>query len=168
MDLGHRIPLLIVFALAFGCGSSSTATSTPTVAELPLVSLVSLTGEQTEIARVAQGRVAVVSLWATWCDACQKELDALNRLDGKTAGRHDAIVIGVAVGEPRATVAAFARRRGLTYLQLVDEDFRFADAIGQRQVPSTLVVDRSGRIVFRGEALDKGGLAALRGALGGP
>ena len=41
-----------------------------------------------------------------------------------------------------------------------------ADALGQRRVPATLVVDRSGRVVYRGEALDEGSLAAFRKALG--
>ena len=106
-----------------------------------------------------------VSLWATWCDACEKEMDALNRLDARTGA--DAVVIGVAVGEEREKVADFTRRRGLRYVQLVDQDFAFADALGQRRVPATLVVDRQGRIVFRGEALDAASLDALRRAVAG-
>jgi hypothetical protein len=51
------------------------------------------------------------------------------------------------------------------YLQLVDEDVLLADALGQRSVPATLVVDRSGRIVYRGDALSAEGLAAFRNAL---
>jgi hypothetical protein len=52
------------------------------------------------------------------------------------------------------------------YLQLVDEDFRLADALGQRRVPATIVVDRGGRIVYWGEAIDPASLAAFRGAMG--
>jgi peroxiredoxin len=106
-----------------------------------------------------------VSLWATWCDGCEHELDALNRLDASTASGSDAVVIGVAVGEPRETVAAFVRRHGMRYTQLVDEEFRFADSVGERRVPATLVLDREGRIVFRGDALDARGLEALRDAV---
>ncbi len=80
--------------------------------------------------------------------------------------RGDAIVVGVAVGETREIVAEFTSRRGIGYDQLVDEDFRLADALGQRRVPATLVVDRAGRIVFRGGALDAAGLAAFRTTLG--
>ena len=85
---------------------------------------------------MADGRVALVSLWATWCEACGKEMDALNRLDAKTAAGRDAVVIGVDVGEEPQAVAEFARRRGLRYTQVVDVDFAFADALGgQRRVP---------------------------------
>ena len=133
---------------------------------MPSVALETLAGGRTEVARLAGGRVALVSLWATWCEACGKEMDALNRLDAKTAAGRDAVVIGVAVGEEPGTVAEFTRKRGLRYAQLVDQDFAFADALGgQRRVPTTLVVDRHGRIVFRGDALDARSLEALRQAV---
>jgi hypothetical protein len=51
-------------------------------------------------------------LWATWCEACARELDALARLDDAARGV-GATVIAVAVGEPHAQVAAFVHRRAL-------------------------------------------------------
>jgi peroxiredoxin len=166
--MGHRLSLLITLALGLAaCGAAPAATAPVAAAptSLPSVTLATLDGEQVELARVARGRVALVSLWATWCEACEKEMDALNRLDAKTGA--DAVVIGVAIGEKRETVADFARHRGLRYVQLVDSDFAFADAIGQRRLPTTLVVDRQGHIVFRGEAIDGRSLDALRRAIRG-
>jgi peroxiredoxin len=170
----HWIRILIaasgLLAYAPACAPSSSASSglppaTPWGATAA-ASLVTLAGEPTEVASVAHGRVALVSLWATWCDGCQREIEALNRLEASTASESDAVVIGVAVGERRQTVADFVRRRGLRYTQLVDEEFRFADSIGERRVPATLVLDRAGRIVYRCDALDARGLAALRDELG--
>lgn len=165
--MGNRLPLLIALALGLvACGAPPAASPVASAAgppALPGVVLVTLAGDRVNVARVAQGRVALVSLWATWCEACQREMDALNRLDAKTGA--DAVVIGVAVGEEREKVAGFARRRGLRYVQLVDPDFTFADAVGQRHLPATLVVDRRGRIVFRGEALDGESLDALKRAV---
>jgi peroxiredoxin len=130
--------------------------------------VMTLDGQRTPIASVLQGRVAVVSLWATWCDSCAREVAALNRLAALSSARSDALVIGVAVGESPASVDTFVRDRGVHYPQVVDEDFRFADALGQRDLPATLVVDRAGRIVYRGDALDGEGLAAFRATLGPP
>jgi peroxiredoxin len=113
------------------------------------------------------GRAALISLWATWCDSCVAEVDALGRLDAQTRTRDDAVVLAVAVGEALPTVAAFARARSVRYRVLVDPDFALADALGQRRIPATLVVDRSGRIVYRGGALDAEGLAAFRDAAKG-
>jgi cytochrome c biogenesis protein CcmG/thiol:disulfide interchange protein DsbE len=168
----HRLPLLIAFCIACtGCSSASPpASGTPASppSELPAVPLATLSGDRSDVARLAEGRVALVSLWATWCESCQKEMDALNRLAAVTAEGRDAIVIGVDVGEEPEAVAAFARRRGLRYAQLVDEHFDLADAVGQRRVPCTLVLDRRGRIVFRGDALDARALEALRRAISAP
>lgn len=162
--MGHRVPFLaFLAALPWGCAAPAAVPAAP--ASLPSAEVETLEGAPAEVVRAAQGRVALVNLWATWCDACLDELDALNRLDATVAPARAAVVIGVAVGERRETVAAFARRRGLRYLQLVDAEFRFADAVGQRSVPATLVVDRDGRIVYRSSALDAGTLDALRRAM---
>jgi peroxiredoxin len=138
------------------------------VTTIPRAAVVTLDGATTDLGQVAKGRVALVSFWATWCTACDKELDALNRLSDRAAARSDAVVIGVAVGESRETVDAFVRRRGLRYTQVLDQDFRLADALGQRDVPATIVVDRSGQIVYRGDALDRAGLAAFSDTLARP
>jgi peroxiredoxin len=139
-----------------------------TAALVPSVPLVTLDGTATDLPSLLRGRVAIVSLWATWCDGCAAEIDALERLHTQAAARADAVVVGVSVGEARGRVAAFARKRRLSYAQLVDEEFHLADALGEPRVPATLVVDRDGRIVFRGGALDPASLAAFRSALGTP
>jgi len=154
--------LTLASASALGCAPSTRSEATT----LPSEPVTTLDGGRTDLARVFQGRVALVSFWATWCEGCEKEMDTLNRLSEKAAARGDSLVVGVAVGEPKAKVDAFVRRRGLRYLQVLDEDFRLADALGERDVPATLVVDRSGRIVYRGEALDGKGLEAFRRTLG--
>ena len=123
---------------------------------LPAVPLLSvdLLAQPTRLEQAAGGRVALVTFWATWCEACATEFDALNRLDDRVRDR-GGVVIGVAVGEPRKKAAAFARQRGLRYAQLFDEKLALADALGQKRLPATLVLDRQGRVVFVGGALDE-------------
>jgi len=143
-------------------GGEPAATAAPTV--LPAVSLRDLDDHAVRLDAAAGGKAALVSFWATWCDACAEEFGALNRLAAQ-ASRGGGVVIGVAVGEPRDKAADFARRRGLTYVQLVDENLELADALGQKRLPATLVLDRQGRVVFSGAALDEKALAAFRGAM---
>jgi thiol-disulfide isomerase/thioredoxin len=155
---------LLVTLLGAACAPRPATTATA----LGSQTVMTLDGQRTPIASVLQGRVAVVSLWATWCDSCAREVAALNRLAALSSARSDALVIGIAVGESRASVDTFVRDRGVHYPQVVDEDFGLADALGQRDLPATLVVDRTGRIVYRGDALDSEGLAAFRATLGPP
>jgi peroxiredoxin len=95
------------------------------------------------------------------------ELEALARLSER-AGALGAAVVGVAVGETRDTVADFVARRRLRYPQLVDEQFRLAEAIGQDRIPTTLVLDRQGSIIYMGGALDQQALAALHAEIKAP
>jgi cytochrome c biogenesis protein CcmG, thiol:disulfide interchange protein DsbE len=163
---------------ASGCAAGEQARSEPVAlpalsplppitarARLPEVPLVGADGRAVTVAAAVGGKAALVSFWATWCDACALEFDALNRLDDR-ARPHGGMVIGVDVGEPREKAADFARRRGLRYAQLADEGFKLADALGQRRLPATLVLDREGRVVWSGGALDEDAIAAFRAALG--
>ncbi len=157
----RSLPLLLLL----GCAPTlATPVTPPTAQPLPPVALATLDGQPAQLVEVAAGRPALVSLWATWCEACTGEFAALARLDAATRGA-GATVIAVAVGEPRAKVADFVRSRGLPYAQLVDEQFRLADALGQSRVPATLVLDRKGRVVYRGGVFDDAALAALRAQL---
>lgn len=165
----RRLSVLIACALA-ACattppGSAPThAPSTTETKALPELELVALDGQATSLKHSLAGRPTLVSLWATWCETCLTELDALGRLSQQAAER-GAYVLAVSEGESRDTVAAFVKARGLAYPQLVDEKFQLADALGQRSVPATLVVDRKGQVVFRGAALDEAALKALDRAL---
>jgi peroxiredoxin len=157
--------LLRLSLLSFLLASCASAPAPrPARTELPAVELLTLEGQPTRLQQALEGKVALVAIWATWCEACASEFEALARL-AERADAKGGVVVAVAVGEKRSTVAEFVARRGLKYSQLVDEDFRLADALGQNRVPTTLVVDREGRIVFTGGALDDSALTAMRGAL---
>ena len=153
--------------LAVACQPSVSpgAHSTPVGAPMPHVALSTMDGQVADLDSVRAGKPALVSFWATWCEACRKEFDSLNRLDERVKAGH-AIVIGVNVGETSTVAAAFAKNHGLRYTQLVDEGFKLADALGQRQVPATVVIDREGRIVYSGGTLDERALVAFREAMG--
>lgn len=161
----HRISLLTSIALVtlLGCAPAEPGRVVEGGArDLPLAAL---DGTRTDLGTVVGGHPALVSLWATWCEACVAETRALNQLEAHARDLGGARVVGVAEGESPAVVGAFAARHRLEYPLFVDEDFRVADALGERRVPSTIVFDRHGKIVFRGGALDGAGLTAFRHVL---
>ncbi|MEO7328102.1 MAG: TlpA disulfide reductase family protein [Minicystis sp.] len=165
------LPLLIVplLALLAGCGPEGPPRAPPSASAaaplaLPAIALKTLDRKPAQLDTLAAGKVALVSFWATWCEACVAELDALNRLDEK-ARQSGALVIGVAVGETPEKAAEFTRAHKLVYPQLVDEELQLATALGQRKVPTTLVLDRQGRVVWSGGALSEEALAAFRAAI---
>jgi peroxiredoxin len=137
----------------------------PSGRPLAQISLETLDGKRASLGELQAHRPTLLALWATWCDSCAAEFEALRRLSPR-AEAQGAYVAAVSEGEARATVADFVRARSLGYPHLVDEGFVLADAIGARSVPTTLVLDRKGEIVYRGAALSEDALRALDRAIG--
>lgn len=119
-----------------------------------------LAGETTTLGAVTGGRAAVVALWATWCDSCRREVPVLRRLHERSQVTGDFVVVAVAIGDDAREVQAFASRSGVAYRQLLDDEGRFGE-LGDRRVPTILVVDPAGHTVHEGRALDRPALDAL-------
>lgn len=154
-----RPSVLVILLLITGC-AARVAELPQRAVSLPPIDLTKLDGVHTTLRAELAGHPGLVSLWATWCDTCLAELGALTRLAPRAAEK-GAFVIAISEGEDRATVSAFVKNRGLAYAQLLDERFALSDALGTRRVPATLVLDREGRVVWRGAALDEAALQAL-------
>ena len=112
------------------------------------------------------GSVAVIDLWATWCTACEHERPKLERL--YAAYREQGLrVVGLDVGETPSVVSAYLAEQRVGYPVYLDPDFRVADALGEKQLPTILVVDRDGRIVHRAASLDPDTLQHVKALLAG-
>lgn len=103
-----------------------------------------------------RGRVAVVTIWATWCHVCEMEMPVIDALAAEMAGR-DIVFLPVSVDDPPAfpAVAEHMKAKGYRRLPaLWDRDFALASRIGVRGTPTTLIVDRFGQVVaaFEGQA----------------
>jgi thiol-disulfide isomerase/thioredoxin len=84
-------------------------------------------------------------LWATWCAPCREELPDLERFARAYAGR--VVVLGIDQGESASTAAQFARTLGVTYPILVDLDEQYGRAYQGLGLPTTVIIDRKGRVV---------------------
>ena len=96
------------------------------------------------------GRVVLLNLWATWCAPCRKEMPALDRLQ-KELGSKDFEVVALAVDRAGADAAAkFLGQVATTSLALyVDATARGATALKAVGMPTTILIDKSGREVGR-------------------
>jgi len=126
-----------------------------------------LSGRPVPLAAELAGTVALIDLWATWCTACQREQPKLERLHAAYADR-GVRVIGVDVGEAPDVVREYLAKRPVSYPVYLDPDFRIADALGEHELPTLLLVDRNGRIVRRSGTLDAGLLRALKALVQAP
>jgi len=98
-------------------------------------------------ARDHRGRVVLVEVWATWCGPCEASLAQLSDLTARMSGeRFD--VVSIAVDRDRAALASFLRERTLPFPVLWDPSASVLARLGARDVPTTLLLDAFGRLIF--------------------
>jgi len=93
-----------------------------------------------------KGRVVLVNFWATWCPPCRKEFPSLGRVK-KLFKPAEFEVLAVNVGEDPDTVFSFAGNT--EFPVLFDRDSKAMAAWPVRGLPTTLLIDRQGRIAYR-------------------
>jgi len=94
------------------------------------------------------GRVVLVNFWATWCEPCEREMPAMERLYQALAGEQFEL-IAVAIDDKEAQVQAFQDRYQLSFPIVLDPSQSVYGAYQTMGVPESLLIDREGRIVER-------------------
>jgi peroxiredoxin len=98
------------------------------------------------------GQVVVVNFWYAACAPCRAEAPDLESLHQQFKN-DGATFLGVNVRDQPETALAFAETYGVTYPSIIDLDKRtglsFAGLFAPNAVPTTLVLDASGRVAAR-------------------
>lgn len=111
----------------------------------PTLRLPDTDGKSIDLAQF-RDRVVLVNFWATWCPPCRKEFPSLGRVR-KLFKSAEFEVLAVNVGEDPDTVFSFAGTP--EFPVLFDRDSKVLAAWPVKGLPTTLLVDRQGRIAFR-------------------
>lgn len=97
-----------------------------------------------------RGKVVLVNFWATWCPPCRREMPSIERLSHALKGT-DFEILAVNVAEDLETVFSFTGTLDPvpTFPIVFDTDSRILKAWPVMGLPTTFILDKHGRIVYR-------------------
>jgi thiol-disulfide isomerase/thioredoxin len=99
------------------------------------------------------GKVLVVNFWYAGCPPCRVEAPDLQSLSQKYAAQ-GVDFLGVNLYDSAQTAESFEKDKGVTYPSVLDRDtgsvlLAFSKTVPPKATPTTLVVDKKGRVAAR-------------------
>ncbi len=177
------LPLLLGAFLLVGCASESSSPSADDgsgfvggdgsiviIDPSERVAAPEVRGSTLEGADIAlsdfRGDIVVLNVWASWCAPCRAEAPELQEVWEESEGA-GVQFIGLNTRDSTTAARGFVDTMGLTFPSVEDQDGRlqllFADSLPPQAIPSTLVIDREGRVAAR--ALGRVSAGTLRGLI---
>jgi len=111
------------------------------------VILQNLNGADVNIS-VFRGKIVFLNFWATWCPTCVVEMPSMEKLHRKLKDK-DFAVVTISIQDSAAAVKRFFKQNKLTYTALLDSTGKTVPGFAIRAIPTTLILDKTGRIIGR-------------------
>jgi peroxiredoxin len=120
---------------------------------MPKLSGSTVDGKHLDLASY-RGHVIVINVWGSWCTSCRSEAAALEAV-AKQTEKEGVRFVGIDTQDARRPQSRrFEQSHGITYPSLFDPSgelvLRFPNGVlNPDAIPSTVIVDREGRIAVR-------------------
>ena len=137
-------PILALLLLA------ADATAAPAAPPAPDFTLPARDGGTVQLSSL-KGQVVMINFWATWCGPCRQEMPLLEQLQAKYEPLGFTL-LGVNVETDSAAASAWLKGVPVSFPILFDTKNAVAEQFGVMGMPSSVFVDREGRVrhVHRG------------------
>jgi thiol-disulfide isomerase/thioredoxin len=138
--------LCLAALLAGPVAAQSVRRTWPSRKPTPRLQLPAVDGAQWQLAG-ERGHAVLLNFWASWCEPCQAEMPSLERL-AQAQGDSGLRVVAVNYREGEAAVKRFLAKMPLQLPVVRDADGAAARAFDIHIFPSTVAIDREGRVRF--------------------
>lgn len=112
----------------------------------PDFTLESLAGEHVRLEEL-RGQVVLINFWASWCGPCRQEMPVLDRLHQRYQST-GFTVLGINVEGEVAPAKSIVDKTAVTFPVLIDAGQSVSKLYDLKAMPSTVVVDRDGKVRF--------------------
>ncbi|HTP39338.1 MAG TPA: TlpA disulfide reductase family protein [Steroidobacteraceae bacterium] len=143
-----RSPLLCLVGILLGSGAGPAvlAAQPQTGQPAPDFALSAFEGSNVRLSEY-RGEVVVVTFWSSRCEQCAAQLAALDGLQA-TYGQAGLVTLAVNVDDDQQRASTFAREHALRIPLLKDPGKQVSRAFGVDRLPTTVLIDRSGKVRY--------------------
>lgn len=120
--------------------------------KMPSVAVTTLEGKEVKTDVLTDStQFTVISFWATWCKPCMQELDALSEMYEDWQAETKSRIIAVAIDDSRTLsgVKTVISSRGWPFMAYLDNNQNLKRALNISNVPYSIVIDKTGKIIWR-------------------
>jgi len=140
------VPLLAILASGFGLNPRVESNALEGQAA-PNFELETLEGDRVALSEL-RGKPVVINFWATWCQPCLIEHQALIRSAQRFAPA-GVTFLGVLYNDEPAEAVRYLKKKGAAYPTLIDVNGRTAIDYGVAGVPETFFINAEGTIAYK-------------------
>ncbi|HAL81389.1 MAG TPA: TlpA family protein disulfide reductase [Mucilaginibacter sp.] len=97
-----------------------------------------------------KGKVAFINFWATWCPPCIAEMTSINQLYTQVRTNQNIVIIPVDVDNDFTKSVPFMTKNKYI-LPVYNTNGEMPEGLLSGAIPTTIIIDKSGKIVFRHE-----------------
>lgn len=118
---------------------------------MPDISLKTIKGQTVNVKDYSKnGKITVISFWATWCKPCIKELANVNEVLDEWKQKYGIELVAVSTDNARNVmkVKPFVDSQGWEFECLLDVNEDLRRAMNTNSIPFTVVLDKTGKIVY--------------------
>lgn len=99
-----------------------------------------------------RGKTIFINLWATWCPPCRAEMPHISEMYKKVRNTENLEILMIALDEEFEKSKNFIDKKGFSF-PVVHASYGLNPALQSQSIPTTLVVNPKGEIVFYQEGM---------------
>lgn len=103
-----------------------------------------------------KGNVVLVDFWATWCGPCLESMPIIQKIHEDYGPK--GLKIMAVTDEARQTVNNFKKDKPYKYPVYLDSDGSANREMGVDALPTAFVISKTGKLLFKGNPLDRDAL----------
>jgi len=135
----------LVSFLSVGCLEAATESIQPAVD----FSLQDMNDNTVTLSSYKNNKAVILFFWNTACQLCGKEMSMLSDLD-PFLSKEGIVILAVDIGESKQKVSAFLKNLVSSFKVLLDNNVSVASEYDIAGVPTYVLINKKGNVVFRG------------------